>query len=568
MPPIDARRFDPSAESPVRRPAADAAPNARALGLLHPFRLAAAGFAAVLGGCMVGPHYHAPQPKLPPSYSEAKPAASESPEALETWWTTFHDPTLDSLIERALRNNRDLQVAASRIREARWERVVAAGGLLPNLDATGGYDRGLGSKNVVLPFGAGAGGTGSGGARSDPPSGPGLRPQEVPGSSGGSGSAGGAASGGSSAVPPGGPNNPLGEGGFPGITTSLYQAGFDASWELDLFGGARRAVQAADATIAAAQDQASAVRVSLLAEVAETYVQLRAEQTRERLAKRDLKDEEELLSIARDKFRAGLMTEDLVAQQEAQVDATKATLPPLVASEHASRHALAFLLDENPGALDAELGPAKPLPALPDALPVGLPSDLLRRRPDIRQAERQLAAATAEVGEAVARLFPSFSLTGTFGWDSSALKSLPDWASHYYSISPGIDWPLLDWKQLRAAVHIQSEAQQQAFLAYRTSVAQALRDVEDALVQYESDRTRRQALAAAAAASRRALTVARQTYANGLSNVLATLDAERTLVQSEDALSQGDAALRTDLIALYKALGGGWSPAGSKVAQG
>lgn len=530
----------------------------------------AGGGALALAGCMVGPNYSPPHPKLPAAYSEPAPApaAGASEAALETWWTGFEDPALNRLIALALQRNRDLLSAESRIREARWERVVVGGALIPELDATAGVYRGRGSKNVTIPLG-GLGGSGAGaegggapggggGAASAPPSGRGLRTEQATGGQGGAGAAGGATTG-ASAAPPGGPNNPLGAGGFPGVTTNLFQAGFDATWEVDLFGGTRRALQAASASLEAAEDQARAVRVSLLAEVAEDYVQLRADQTREAIARRNLSDQENLLGIARDKFRAGMMTEDQVAAQEEQVDTTRAALPAIEAAEHAARHALAFLLDEDPGELAADLGPPGALPRLPAPLPAGLPSDLLRRRPDIWQAERELAAATAEVGEAVAQLFPRFSLTGSFGWDSSTLKALPDWSSRYYSISPGIDWPVLNWAALRAEVRVQNEAEEQAFLAYRTAVAQALEEVENALVQYEMDRERRSALAAAVAASRRELTVARQSYANGLADITRTLDAERAVLQSEDTLAQCDAALRTDLIALYKALGGGWA---------
>ena len=534
--------------------------------VIDPVFLALAG--CVFGGCMVGPNYHPPRTKLPADYTEAKPPASVSSAALKKWWTYFHDDTLTSLEERALQNNRDLQIAISRLREARWEEVEVSGSLLPQADVTAGYFRGRGSKNVILPFGGKPGGNASGAAGSsaspssgDSPSSPHFRPLQVPAASGANQPGAGSAPGGSAAgVPPGGPGNPLGAGGFPGATTNLFQAGFDVAWEIDLFGGTRRSVEAAEANIGAAAEGVRAVQVSLLAEVASTYVELRSQQRHEEIARRNLRDQDELLALARDKYKAGFMTEEQVAQQQAEVDQTQAMLPEFFAAEHAARHALAYLLGVEPAELNRELAGAKALPDLPAALPVGLPSELLRRRPDIRQAERELAAATAEVGVAVARFFPRFSLTGTAGWDSSTIKALPDWASHYYSISPGIDWPILNWSRLQAAVHAQTEAQKQALLTYENVVAQALREVEDALVQYEAEKERHRALADAVQASHRALAVARQTYANGLADELATIDAERTVFQAEDALTQSDARLRTDLIALYKALGGGWAP--------
>jgi NodT family efflux transporter outer membrane factor (OMF) lipoprotein len=245
-------------------------------------------------------------------------------------------------------------------------------------------------------------------------------------------------------------------------------------------------------------------------------------------------------------------------QQMAQLRTTEATLPALDSAARTTEHELAFLLGQEPGSLAGELEtPGRPA-VIPPAIPIGIPSELLRRRPDVRQAERQLAEATANVGVATAALFPQFSLTGLFGLDSSDVKHLPEWSSRYFSISPGIQWPLLDWSRLHAAIRAQNELQEQALLGYRTAVAQALKDVEDALVQYQNERARRLALAQAAGAARRSLLVARQTYSSGLADQLSALVAESQLLQAEDAAAQSEASLRSDLVALYKALGGGW----------
>jgi outer membrane protein, multidrug efflux system len=533
------------------------------------FAASAAGYA----GCMVGPTYHAPRPALPSSFAvagqnppELKPgalfSAEANPELLQLWWTLFHDPALDTLIDRALRNNRDLKLAVSRVREARAERAVAAGALLPEVDATAGYNRGYGSKNVQLPLGALSGGSpgtaaasagsGGGSAKSTP------RTAAVESGATGAGGSGSGITVPSSSAPPGGPNTPFGEGGLPGVTTNLYQAGFDAVWEIDIFGGTRRTLQAADAQTDAAEEGERGVRVTLLAEVASNYLQLRAEQTREAVVRQNLEAQQLTWKIVNDKFNAGLGDEVQAAQQAAQLQVTAAALPPLIAAERAAQHALAFLLGEDPNALAGELSAPRPLPELPVEIPIGIPSELLRRRPDIRQAERNLAAATAEVGVATAQLFPQFSLTGALGVDSSELKQLPEWGSHYYSISPGIRWPILDWAQLHAAIRVESELQQQAVLAYQTAVAQALKEVEDALVQYESEHTRQAELAAAVTEARRARQVAGQIYGQGLADEIATLAAEQALLQVEDSLAQSDASLRIDLVALYKALGGGW----------
>ena len=518
-------------------------------------------------GCAVGPHYQRPRPKLAASYAEAAGAKGNASscvvpgaEALKRWWLVFHDAELDSLIDRAVRGNRDLQLALSRVREARARREMVGAGLWPEVVLNAGYNRGRGSKNVQLPFGGGQGGAGQGGG-ADPPTGAKAeRAAEGNGAAdpppGGGGAGGGAAA------------SPFGLGGLPGVTTNLYQVGFDASWEIDVFGGTRRAIEAAEAGVAAAEEGRRGVLVSLLAEVAGTYVKLRTIQERRHFAEENLAAQRQAEGVIEAKAKAGFATELAVAQEQAQVATTEATIPVLAAAERATRHALAFLLGDAPHALDAELAARAALPALPPTVPIGVPSDLLRRRPDIRRAERELAQATAGVGVATADLLPSFSLTGMFGFDSSDVKHLADWASHYYSIAPGIRWPILDWGRIRANVRVQTERQQQAFLGYQQAVAQALKDVADALASYEREQTRRAALARAVEAARRARRLAQEQYEHGVADVLTTLDTQRALLRAEDALAQSDGALRRDLIALYKALGGGWDEAPAQNAAG
>ncbi len=516
----------------------------------------------LLGACTVGPNYTPPKPVVAPVYSEVPAESAATPasrmtsgsEALARWWLVFNDPELNSLIERAARDNRDLQQAVSRVREARAQRAMVSAGLWPEINTAAGYDRGHGSRNVELPFGGGktsggASGASSTASRTTPSprlaTGGAAPSGDVPPASSVSG--GGAA-----------PNSPLGQGGLPGVTTNLYQAGFDASWEIDVFGGTRRALEAADASVAAAEEAQRGVLVSLLAEVATTYVELRAVQQRLQIAHDNLAAQRDAAGVIDAKFKVGLATELDAAQENAQVSTTEAALPALEAAERTSAHALAFLIGATPDALVAELTPVKPLPSLPPEVPVGVPSDLLRRRPDIRHAERELAAATAGVGVATADLWPKFNLTGAFGFDSSDPKHLGDWSSHYYSIAPGISWPILDWGKVRANIRVENERQQQAFLGYQNTVSQALRDVEDALVNYSHEQTRRASLANAVTATRRAYELARQRFEHGVIDLLTTLETQRTLLQSEEAMAESDSALRRDLIALYKALGGGW----------
>ncbi|QYM78901.1 TolC family protein [Horticoccus luteus] len=540
--------------------------------LSHKFSLTVAAllFAA---GCTVGPNYHAPQTKMADAFTPTKivgvadAAGTVVPgeDAVQRWWLTFHDPELTGLIERAVAGNRNLRLAASRVRVARLQRATIYAGALPGVDVSGGINRGHGSKNVTLPFGGGSGGGGGGSAA------PAAETRSVraerdapmasagPGGGGAAGAAGGAAASGGGQ--PAGPQSPLGEGGLPGTTTTLYQAGFDATWEIDFFGGTRRALEAGDALVAAAEEQRRAVQVSLLAEVAETYLQLRATQQRLQLARAGLAAAQGTLRIVEAKKKHGLATDLDVAQHTAEVATTAAALPPLEAAAQVATHALATLMGEPPSALDDELADVTPGPAIPAEVPVGVPSDLLRRRPDIRAAERQVAAATAEVGVAQADLFPHFSLTGAFGFDSSQPRDLSKWSSHYYSIIPGVRWPILDWGRARGAVKVQDEQQRQALTQYELAVQQALQDVADALVRYDAARGQRVALAEADAAAQRTFALAQHRFAHGLVDSLVVLEAQRSRLRAQDALAQGDAAVRTQLVALYKALGGGWEPA-------
>jgi multidrug efflux system outer membrane protein len=516
-------------------------------------------------GCTVGPTYRAPKAAGPAAFGEVRSGApagegtsittAADPETLSRWWTVLHDPELDSLVDRALRNNRDLKTAVSRVREARAERQVAAGALLPDVNATAGYNRSRGSKNVVLPLGALAGGSSSSGGSGSKGAGlPGSERSQADTASPAEAPTAGAAQG----VQPGGPASPFGEGGLPGVTTNLYQAGFDAAWEVDLFGGTRRAFEAANAETAAAQEGAYGVQVTLMAEVATTYLQLRVTQEREEVARLNIESQHQTWKISRDKFQQGLGDEVEAAQELAQLKLSETALPPLESAERMAQHALAFLLGLEPTALSAELAAPGAFPRLPPEVPVGVPSDLLQRRPDVRKAERELAAASAEIGVATAELYPQFSLTGSFGLDSSTVRLLPDWSSRYFSIAPGINWPILDWAKLHAAIRIQNELQAQALLAYETAVSQALKDVEDALVQFQFERDRRRGLVAAVAEARHAQQVTAEIYSEGLADQTASLQSERAVFQAEDSLALSEGALRLDLVSLYKALGGGW----------
>ena len=511
------------------------------------FALGLGAFALV--GCTVGPNYTPPKVAVSGGFTEIPPAATTQPSRttsdpieITEWWATFHDKELTSLLRRAAKSNLDLRQAGSRLRQARWQRVIAGSGQLPTLDLGGGYLGARGSKNVTFPlsaFGAPSGRTATGAV---------ARPLDQHTSD--ATSAGSASSG--------APLSPLGGGGLPGVETNIYQAGFDASWEIDIFGGVRRSVEASEADLQAAVEDQRQVMVSLLAEVAQNYMELREFQHEILIAQDNLKSQQQSLQLTQDRFHAGVTTQLDVSRAAAQVATTAAGIPTLDARVHQTIHRVSVLLGEQPAALNGELAVADKIPAPPDLVPVGVPTDLLRRRPDIRRAERQLASATARVGAATAELYPKFTLIGTFGFDASKFSHIADYSSRYWSLGPGISWPIFNAGRIRANLNVQNEAQQQAVTNYEQTVLSALQDVEDALVSYSREQMRRQALNDAVAANRQSVDLAQQQYQQGVVDFLTVLEAQRSLYTAQDALAQSDAQIASNLVALYKAMGGGW----------
>jgi multidrug efflux system outer membrane protein len=525
------------------------------------------GLLALLCGCEVGPNYKRPGVGLPKNYGElnagasTQPSVTAAPANLAWWWTNFDDPELNSLVRRAIAGNLNYRQAQSRVRQARYEATAAAAGLWPTVNADGGYQHARGSKNVKIPtslFGGGSqsksGGAAAGGggaavakpAVEDPPDPPQGSAEE------------------GFAIPPPGPQSPLGNGGFPGATTDLYQAGFDASWEIDVFGGAQRGLEEAEALEEAAVEDQRDTLVTLLAEVARNYLELRGYQVQEAIARANLASQQETLELTRSKSINGFVTQLDVAQAAEELDTTEASLEPILAGERQCIDALAILLGEPPEKLSSELSAAGTIPAGPGNVPVGLPSDLLRRRPDIRRAERQLAAATAEVGVATADLFPKFNLTASAGLDATNADKLLNWDSRYYSLVPGVSWEIFDAGKVVANIGAQNEAQKQALEAYQNAVLNALKDVDDALAQYETEQVRHAALSDAVKNARAAVALAQDRYDRGVTDFLAVLDAQRTLLSDENSLAQSDLAVSEDLVAIYKALGGGWEDLGRK----
>ena len=338
----------------------------------------------------------------------------------------------------------------------------------------------------------------------------------------------------------------------------LYQAGLDASWELDIFGGTRRAVEAANADIVASLEDRRDVLVTLVAEVALNYFSLRGLQQELAIAGENLTAQEHSAELTRKLFRGGFNSKLDVANAEAQAATTRSQIPVLESAARQTIYALSVLLAREPSALVEELSNPAPLPVIPPEVPVGLPADLLRRRPDIRRAEAQLHGATARTGVAVADLFPSFSLTGSLGTSGNKLPSLVKWDNRFYSVGPTVTWSIFHAGAIRANIAVQGEIEEQALLNYQKTVLTALSDVESALVAYVNEQQQRQGLAEAVADNRQAVTLATQLYTEGQTDFLNVLSAQRSLYAAQDALVQSERTVATDLVAIYKALGGGW----------
>ncbi len=460
--------------------------------------------AFLAGGCAVGPNYHQPNVATPAHWGEPFAGGETNSDApVAAWWKNFRDPELDSLISRAAQSNLDLKIAQARVREARAEYGIAVGNLLPTVDASGSYARQRQSKRQPVL-------------------------SSLP-------------------MPPGLP-----------FDNNVYQSGFDASWEIDVFGGKRRATESARAQVAAAEFGQRDVLVTLLGEVARNYVEARGYQRRLEIARDNIRAQEQSLAITQNRFTNGL-TSDLDVQQAATLLATtRASVPTLETAIQASIHRLGVLLGQPPEALQTELSSAAPIPAAPPAVPVGLPSELLLRRPDVAQAERQLVAATANIGVAKADLFPKFYLTGVAGFQSVSASDWFDVGSRFWSAGPTVQWNIFDAGRIRANIKIQNARQEQALATYEQTALSAFEDVENSLVAYAKEQVRHRSLEDAVTSSQESLRLANQLYANGLSNFINVLDAERSLYQAQDALVQSERTVSTDLISLYKALGGGW----------
>jgi multidrug efflux system outer membrane protein len=463
------------------------------------FSLRAVGLVFLVSvlGCTVGPDYRKPVPAVPANWTEIERVGiTTGPMEVVRWWTLFRDQELDSLIDRAVRSNNDLKLAEARIREARAQLKIAGSQAYPSVDVQGSYTRLGQSQNII--------------------------------------------------------------GGQAGAEYNLFLAGFDASWEVDLFGGVRRAVEAAQADLAGSEEGRRDVLVTLLGEVATNYLQVRGNQRRIAIAQENIKAEQQTVQLTRGRYEAGLGSILAVTQSEALLATTEAKVPPLEISVRQAVHRLGVLLGLQPEALLQELLKEGSIPPVPPEVPIGLPSELLRRRPDVRRAECELAAATARIGVATAALFPSFSLTGALGLQSTNLPNFLSASSRLWSIGGFLQWPLFDAGRIRAGIEVQNARQEQALISYENTVLVALEDVENAIVAYAKDQDTRRSLVGAVQASRQAVEISSELYVKGLVDFLNVLASQQSLYQAEDQLVQNEQGVSTDLVGLFKALGGGW----------
>lgn len=514
------------------------------------------GIVLTVGGCAVGPNFHRPQPSMPAGWhgpANSAPASQASVPVVEPlqiiqWWTTFNDPALDALVSQAAANNLDLLQAEARIRQARANRDIAVSPLFPTFSAVSSYSR---SETGAKILAGNVGGTAtSSSSKSNNTSAVASLLAKLLGTSTGTGT--GTGTGTSS------PSSVTAAARINAVPHSFFQAGFDSAWELDVFGGTRRNIESANATLQASVEDRRNVLITLLSEVAVNYIQLRGFQREIVIARENLVAQEKTADVTRRRFRGGFVSRLDVANADAQVATTKSTIPPLEVSARQSIYSLSVLLGREPAALLPQLSPDGPIPAAPPTVPVGLPSELLRRRPDIRFAEGQLHATTANIGVAVAQLFPQFTLNGSILTQGNTLEKLGDWGFHTWSFGPSMNWPIFQGGATIGNIRLQTAVQQQSMLQYQKTVLTALQDVENALVAFTEEQDRRTALEDAVNFNRQAVDVSMRLYTQGQTDFLNVLNAQRSLFAVEDALAQSERTVATNLVALYKALGGGW----------
>lgn len=457
---------------------------------------------SILAGCAIGPDYQLPATNsLPAAFGNAAPAEFSERDVETHWWRLFNDQQLSTLIDKTLAHNYELQAARANLAEARALYLETGLNLLPTVTSHANYTeqkRSTGSLNNRA-----------------------FVPREL----------------------------------------KLYNTGFDASWEVDFFGRVRRNVEASNDEVEAQEATLRDVGVSLIAEVARNYFELRGLQNQLAVAQKNADNQSQTLDMTRVKLENGRGTELDTSRALAQLESTKASIPPLESAISQAMHRLSVLTGQMPGALTETLALSAPLPKAPDNIQIGSPEQLLRRRPDIRIAERSLAAATARIGVATADLFPRVTFVGSISLEASTLSGIVAPGSETYSVGPKISWAAFDLGRVYARIKAADARAEASLAGYEQTVLNALEETENALVNYRQERARRASLTAAAQASEKANQLAHLRYQEGVSDFLTVLDAEQRLLQDQSQLAQSQTATATALTAVYKALGGGWEAA-------
>ena len=490
-------------------PASPPTEHLRSVRLKRSRRYAALAALCALTACTVGPDFRPPVPATPaPSTFGAEPADVKSTTfagAVDlTWWTSFKDPELTSLVGRLARQNLDLQIAAERVEQARSQRRIAQSQGLPQVDAHAQYTHTRESPAGTLAL---------------------LTPA------------------------PGAP-----------LEYNLWQDSVSASWEIDLFGRVRRSVEAARADTEAEVEARRSLALAAIADLATDYLQLRDLQTREGIARRNLQLATENLALVRNRFDNGVATTLDTAQAAGQRATIASSLPELLSEEARLINAIGLLLAEPPRGLQAELAAPKPEPGGPPRVPVGLPGDLVRRRPDVREAEARLHSATAQTGVAVADFYPDITLMGDEGLQGLRFADAFSPRDRQFDIGPSISLPIFHGGRLRARLQLRRSEQRAAAVSFQKTVLQAWRDVDDALTAYAQAQRRQAQVDEALRQDRIALAAARQRYAEGAADFLNVLSAQTALLNQQNAQAETNANISARLVDLYKALGGGWEP--------
>jgi NodT family efflux transporter outer membrane factor (OMF) lipoprotein len=454
-------------------------------------------------------------PAMPAHWSKTPQTNAVAPQPTTTWWQLFHDSELDSLIQRANQSAPDIKLVEARLREARAQLGIASARLQPAVNATAAYTRERESINAPAPVTANTNGQFESNA---------------------------------------------------GQAENLFQAGFDASWELDVFGGRHLGVDAAQADVSAAIYERGAIMHSLFAEIARTYITLREYQQLIALAQADLERQQLLVTLQRTRFVAGVAADQDVSLAIAQANSIAAQLPALTVARKQAMHRLATLLGQPPEALTDELSAVQPIPMSNADLALGLPSDLLRQRPDIRRAEFQLKAATARLGAAQTDIYPHFSLNGAAGLASISAFDFFNSASLLWKIGPTITWPVFRGGQIAATIEVRDAQQQQALINYRLAILRGMEEVENAIASHDSEQATQQALAAVFNANQRSVNLAQSRYQGGVTDFREVIMAEHNLTQTHSTLVSNEAARAITLIRIYKALGSGWDVKQDRVA--